>query len=234
MAHRTGDRVSTELLQLPLLWARLGTAMNADRAVARAFIERLFAEHHGEIYGYLARLTRDDELAADLAQDTFIKAYRAIDSLVDPSRARSWLFAIANRTALDELRRRQLIRFVPWTGESRGVAASAEETALRGTLSGELERALGRIPARQRSALILAEIHELNGIELAAALNVSHDAARALLTRARESLREALAAERAASRERREAERARTGRGPAGGQRPAPDPSPTKRTGEGD
>jgi len=226
--------VSTELLQLPLLWARLGTAMNADRAVARAFIERLFAEHHGEIYGYLARLTRDDELAADLAQDTFIKAYRAIDSLVDPSRARSWLFAIANRTALDELRRRQLIRFVPWTGESRGVAASAEETALRGTLSGELERALGRIPARQRSALILAEIHELNGIELAAALNVSHDAARALLTRARESLREALAGERTASRERREAERARTGRGPAGGQRPAPDPSPTKRTGEGD
>jgi len=226
--------VSIELLQLPLFWARLGTAMNAGDAVARAFIERLFAEHHGEIYGYLARLTRDDELAADLAQDTFIKAYRAIDSLVDQSRARSWLFAIANRTALDELRRRQLIRFVPWTGESRGVAASAEETALRGTLSGELERALGRIPARQRSALILGEIHELNGIELAAALGVSHDAARALLTRARESLREALAGERAASRERQEAERARAARGAASHQQPAPDPSPTKRTGEGD
>ena len=226
--------MSIELLQLPLFWARLGTALNAGDTVARAFIERLFAEHHGEIYGYLARLTRDDELAADLAQDTFIKAYRAIDSLVDQSRARSWLFAIANRTALDELRRRQLIRFVPWTGESRGVASSAEETALRGTLSGELERALGRIPARQRSALILGEIHELNGIELAAALNVSHDAARALLTRARESLREALAAERAASRERQEAERARAARGAAGHQQPAPDPSPTKRTGEGD
>ena len=200
--------MSIDLLQLELLRPRLGTAMTAEDSAARSFIERLFAEHHGEIYGYLARLTRDDELAADLAQETFVKAYRALDSLVDRSRARSWLFAIANRTALDEMRRRSLIRFVPWTGESRGVAASAEETALRGSLSGELERALGRIPARQRSAIILSEIHELNGIELAAALRVSHDAARALLTRARESLREALAEERAAARERRETEAA--------------------------
>ena len=52
------------------------------------------------------------------------------------------------------------------------------------------------MPERQRSALILAEIHDLTGVELAAALGVSHIAARALLTRARESLRQALAIER--------------------------------------
>ena len=60
-------------------------------------------------------------------------------------------------------------------------------------LSGELQRALERIPERQRSALLLAELHDLTGLELAAALGVSHVAARALLTRARESLRQALA-----------------------------------------
>jgi RNA polymerase sigma-70 factor (ECF subfamily) len=65
-------------------------------------------------------------------------------------------------------------------------------------LSGDLERALARIPERQRAALLLAELHDLTGVELAAALGVSHVAARALLTRARESLRQALAAERAA------------------------------------
>ena len=65
-------------------------------------------------------------------------------------------------------------------------------------LSGELQRALERIPERQRSALLLAELHDLSGLELAAALGVSHVAARALLTRARESLRQALAAERKA------------------------------------
>lgn len=65
-------------------------------------------------------------------------------------------------------------------------------------LSADLQRALDKIPERQRAALLLAELHDLTGLELAAALGVSHVAARALLTRARESLRQALAAERAA------------------------------------
>ena len=54
-------------------------------------------------------------------------------------------------------------------------------------LSGDLQRALARIPERQRAALLLAELHDLTGLELAEALGVSHVAARALLTRARES-----------------------------------------------
>ena len=65
-------------------------------------------------------------------------------------------------------------------------------------LSGDLQRALARIPERQRAALLLAELHDLTGLELAATLGVSHVAARALLTRAREYLRQALAAERVA------------------------------------
>ncbi|MGI8929216.1 MAG: RNA polymerase sigma factor, partial [Candidatus Limnocylindrales bacterium] len=51
--------------------------VTTDRATARAFVERLYAAHHGEIYAYLARMLRDDELAADLTQETFVKAYRA-------------------------------------------------------------------------------------------------------------------------------------------------------------
>ena len=169
----------------------------ADPLAARAFIEALFARHHGEIYAYLIRMLRDAELAADLAQDAFIRAYRAHASLEDPTKARAWLYQIANRVALDEIRRRKIVRFIPWTGESRGAAPSAERLAMDTRLSGELERALGRIPERQRSALLLAEVHELSGVELAASLGTSHVAARALLTRARESLRRALAEERA-------------------------------------
>lgn len=173
--------------------------MTTDPASARAFVERLYAAHHAEIYAYLARMLRDDELAADLTQDTFIKAYRAFDTLEDHNRARAWLYQIAGRTALDELRRRKIVRFVPWTGESRGSASSAEDQVLRLRLSGELERALLRIPPRQRQALLLSELHDLSGLELAEALGVSHVAARALLTRGRESLRQALAMERAKS-----------------------------------
>ena len=166
-------------------------------AEARRFIEECFARYHGEIYGFLARMVRDAELAADLAQDTFVKAYRAYDSLEDREKTRAWLYSIANRAALDELRHRKVVRFVPWSGESRGASPSAEATVLHGQMSGEMERALARIPERQRSALILAEIHDLTGLELAAAMNSSHIAVRALLTRARDNLREALLEERA-------------------------------------
>ncbi len=173
-----------------------GATMTAsDPAAANAFIETLFAKHHNEIYAYLIRMVRDPELAADLTQDAFIKAYRAQDSLEKPENARAWLYQIAHRVALDELRRRKIIRFLPWTGESRGAAPSAEHMAMDLRLSGELARALERIPERQRAALILAEVHDLTGLELASVLGVSHVAARALLTRARESLRQALADE---------------------------------------
>lgn len=183
-------------------WGWSPVSGTRDQDAAYAFVETLFARHHGEIYAFLVRMLRDPELAADLTQDTFVKAYRAYDALEAPGNARAWLYQIANRVALDELRRRRLVRLLPFTGQSRGSAPSAEHLAMDARLSGELQRALERIPERQRAALVLAELHELTGLELAAALGVSHDAARALLTRARESLRQALAAERRAEAER--------------------------------
>ena len=169
-----------------------------ERDAAAGFVEELFAAHHGEIYAYLIRMLRDPELAADLTQDAFIKAYRNYNVLEKPENARAWLYQIAHRVALDHIRRQKIVRFLPWTGESHGSAPSTERLFMDAHLSGDLQRALAKIPERQRAALLLAEIHDLTGLELAAALGVSHVAARALLTRARESLRQALAAERQA------------------------------------
>lgn len=166
-----------------------------EQDAARAFVDALFNKHHNEIYAYLVRMLRDPELAADLTQDAFVKAYRNYDTLQKDENARAWLYQIAHRVALDELRRRKIIRMIPWSGEARGAAPSAERIAMDLRLSGPLERALAAIPERQRAALLLAELHDLTGLELAAAMGVSHVAARAILTRARESLRRALAAE---------------------------------------
>jgi RNA polymerase sigma-70 factor (ECF subfamily) len=171
-----------------------------EQDAARAFVETLFAKHHTEIYAYLVRMLRDSELAADLTQDAFVKAYKNYDTLEKDENARAWLYQIAHRVALDELRRRKIVRMIPWTGESHGAAPSAERLAMDLRLSGPLERALATIPERQRAALLLAELHDLTGLELAAAMGVSHVAARAILTRARESLRRALAAEKDAER----------------------------------
>jgi RNA polymerase sigma factor (sigma-70 family) len=146
-------------------------------------------------------MLRDPELAADLTQDAFVKAYRNYDTLEKPENARAWLYQIAHRVALDHIRRQKIVRFLPWTGESHGAAPSTERLVMDAHFSSDMQRALERIPERQRAALLLAELHDLTGLELAAALGVSHVAARALLTRARESLRQALAAERAAEAE---------------------------------
>ena len=93
-----------------------------DHEEAGVFVETLFAKHHGEIYAYLLRMLREPELAADLTQDAFIKAYKNYDTLEKPENARAWLYQIAHRVALDEIRRRKIIRFFPWTGESHGSA----------------------------------------------------------------------------------------------------------------
>ena len=196
--HATAGILARPVLRPP--WFVRTMSETQGRDAAATFVEGLFAKHHHEIYAYLVRMLRDPELAADLTQDAFVKAYRAHDSLQKDENARAWLYQIAHRVALDELRRRRIIRMVPWTGEARGSAPSAERLAMDLRLSGPLERALARIPERQRAALLLAELHDLTGLELAAALGVSHVAARALLTRARESLRHALASEQDAER----------------------------------
>ena len=179
-----------------------GVSVASEGSDDRTFIEQLFALHHGEIYAYIYRMVRDPDVAADFAQDTFIKAYKAQGSLEDRAKARAWLYQIAHRVVLDEMRRRRIVRFLPWTGESHGAAPSAEHLAMEMRLSGPLARALARIPERQRAALLLAEVNDLTGLEVADALGVSHVAARALLTRARESLRVALADERHQEQER--------------------------------
>ncbi len=173
-----------------------GVSAASEGATDRTFIEELFALHHSEIYAYIFRMVRDADVAADFAQDTFVKAYRAQASLEDRAKARAWLYQIAHRVVLDEMRRRRIVRFLPWTGENYGSAPSAEHLAMEMRLSGPLARALARIPERQRAALLLAEVGDLTGLELAETLGISHVAARALLTRARESLRQALADER--------------------------------------
>jgi RNA polymerase sigma-70 factor, ECF subfamily len=217
--HSQRQHVQSVAQTLSGTWPGSAAPQSAGRAVtetwshdaATAFVENLFAKHHTEIYAYLVRMLRDSELAADLTQDAFVKAYKAYDTLQKDENARAWLYQIAHRVALDEIRHRKIIRMVPWTGESKGASPSAEKLAMDTRLSGPLQRALARIPERQRAALLLAEVHDLTGLELAAALGVSHVAARAILTRARESLRRALAAEQAVEREaeeQRDAERA--------------------------
>ncbi len=68
----------------------------------------LLRRYQRPILGLLCRMVRDPALAEDLAQEVFVKAFRALDSFDRSRKFSSWLFKIAHNTAIDQLRRREL------------------------------------------------------------------------------------------------------------------------------
>jgi len=94
----------------------LGERASAEAARAEevnSAFDEMFTRYHGRIYGYLLGMVGDVEQAHDLTQDTFLKAYRALPTtrdLVLPA----WLYRIATNTALDALRHRRRLTWLPF------------------------------------------------------------------------------------------------------------------------
>ena len=82
-----------------------------DHEEAGTFVETLFAKHHGEIYAYLLRMLREPELAADLTQDAFIKAFQSVNRFQGQSSFFTWLYRIAVNSTLTHLRKHRLRTF---------------------------------------------------------------------------------------------------------------------------
>lgn len=168
--------------------------MAIDRAalIERTFLE-LVAGHQKAILNYLYRLVGDPDVAEDLTQDTFVKAYRAMDSLdlraESADRRRAWLYRIAHNTATDHLRRRARLR---WLGldelRSKGGADPLDELVQREPVVG----ALAELSPEQREVLILFGYVGLTAAEVAEVLGITAEAARKRRQRAREAFAAAL------------------------------------------
>jgi RNA polymerase sigma-70 factor (ECF subfamily) len=145
-------------------------------------IENFYRLHAGSVYGYLFSMCRDQGCAEDLMQETFIKATRSLGGYRGGS-PKAWLFSIARTVFLDEQRRstRRPTNQLPDELVDRHQSDPVEQDAI--------ERALGSLPERQRTALLLADRVGLTGSELAKTLGMSEGAARVLLHRARQGFR---------------------------------------------
>jgi RNA polymerase sigma-70 factor (ECF subfamily) len=78
--------------------------VSADTPTTEASFRELYDRHRREVFGFLVRLLRDEALAEDVLQETFLRVYRALDQY-DPERSfRAWVFQIARNAALDALR----------------------------------------------------------------------------------------------------------------------------------
>ncbi len=161
--------------------------MNAEAVSSDAgarLAHALFERHHAEVYGYLCRLLRDGEWAEDLAQETFLCAFKARATLAQVANQRAWLYRVATNLALNALRRRRRFAWLPWQawGEER---LSRQDVA--GAVAGKstLEAALAALPAELRAPLLLYASEGLSVAEVARALGLSEGAVKMRLLRAR-------------------------------------------------
>jgi RNA polymerase sigma-70 factor, ECF subfamily len=156
----------------------------------------VFAEYYQPIYRYVLRMIGDPEDAADLTVTSFEKALKAWPRRTADLKVRPWLYRIATNTCLDELRRRRLIRWLPLAvfGQSAPHPVATddpEDSAVRGENQREVRAALARLPDKYRTALLLREGEGLSCEQIGETLGISRAAAKVLLFRARERLREA-------------------------------------------
>jgi RNA polymerase sigma factor (sigma-70 family) len=133
--------------------------------------ERFYREHAGEVLGYLRRLL--GQRAEDAWQETFLRALRAYGRLEHGEHLRAWIFTIATRVAMDDLRRK---------GREVGLD-DVPEPATNGEPERpawqELEPLTDGLPPKERAAVVLRYGYDLPYAAIGEALGSSEEAARA-------------------------------------------------------
>jgi RNA polymerase sigma-70 factor, ECF subfamily len=146
------------------------------------------------------------EAAEDLAQDVFLRIYRARHGYEPTARFSTWLFRIANNLASNKRRDAGRRREVALPGgesgalgSSTGVQVAVEKSGLmparqldRRELQGVVREALDQLNDRQRIALLLHKFEDMSYQDIAESMELSTAAVKSLLSRARDSLRQVL------------------------------------------
>jgi len=168
----------------------LARAQRGDESAWRALVERYQRPVFALLSRMLSPVARRD-LVEDLAQETFLRAFRALASFdrAASGRLSSWLLTIATRLALDELRRRRVPAEALQPVHFQAAAPAGPDRRL---LAAGLTRAVEALSPDHRAVILLREVHGLDYEEIAAALAISVGTVRSRLSRARAELRAAL------------------------------------------
>ena len=166
----------------------------------------LIRRYERPVFSLIYRMVRDRETAEDLTQETFIKVLNAIGTYRPEFKFSSWVFKIANNTAIDHLRRKELdtlsLEGSPHATTPEGVEATAlqvsanEESPLETVeaieLGGEIERAIGQLRPEYRSCILLRHVEGRAYEEIAEMLDLPLGTVKTYIHRARHELRLAL------------------------------------------
>jgi RNA polymerase sigma-70 factor (ECF subfamily) len=184
-----------------MLRLRAGDPKERDEALAA-----LLQKYRGPVMHYLHRMVREPVLAEDLAQDVFLRVYRARKSYRPSARFSTWLYHIATNVALNALRDGRMKRTREISMDARGApvplnperleplevadpAGTVEHRLVEAERHEEIRRAIEALPEKQRLAVLLHKYQELGYDEIAEILKCSESALKSLLFRAYETLR---------------------------------------------
>jgi RNA polymerase sigma-70 factor (ECF subfamily) len=146
-----------------------------SRTGDHAAFEALIRKHQQMIHTLTYRMTGSLADCKDLAQETFVRAYRQLDSYQGGAKFSSWLYRIAVNACLDwrrqEQRRERLLH--EWSEEAATSASGNGFVAADDTLSREVQAALLKLPGKQRAAIVLTVYGGHNHADAAKSLGCS-------------------------------------------------------------
>lgn len=157
-----------------------GDLVQAARAGDERAFGTLVERHHAGVYRLALSFVSDTDTAQDVAQDTFLKAFRALDGYRGDAPFRSWLFTIAANEAKAQLRRR-VRRKETALDDAGPVAGDEASPADAAVVTDEAERArrvLATLPEKQRLSVTLRIDEGLSFREIGALIGSSEGAAR--------------------------------------------------------
>jgi RNA polymerase sigma-70 factor (ECF subfamily) len=169
--------------------------------------ELLLARYRTPLIHFLGRMVRDPAMAEDLAQEVFLRVYRARKGYQPSAKFTTWLFRIATNLALNAVRdqrHRQRDVSIEQPGETQDSEREQPldvadrrpgivEALLERDRAAFIQRAILRLPEKQRAAVLMHKYHEMDYDQIAEALDCSESALKSLLFRAYEALRVELA-----------------------------------------
>ena len=189
------------------------TGTSPDSALAQEAAEgresafrELLERYERPVFSLVYRMVRERDLAEDLAQDAFIRAFRGIGTYKPEYKFSSWIFRIAHNVTIDHLRRKRLdtismegSRYAGTDEErerSRPVVASEDESPAEHVenqeLGGEIEEAIGKLRPHYRTAILLRHVEGRSYREIAEITDMPLGTVKTHIHRARAELRELL------------------------------------------
>ena len=171
-----------------------------------AAFEELMQRYQNRLVSLLAHQVGRRALAEDLAQDVFLRVYRSRKRYVPGAKFSTWLFTIANNVALNAVRtlarRKEVNLAAPSAAETGANAIEVKALAASGLMPTRqfdkaellqiIQRAIETLNDRQRMAVLLCKFEHMSYVEIGEIMEMSPQAIKSLLSRARGKLREVI------------------------------------------